>query len=162
MPAEKRNHFLDVDESEDEGSQGYDSEAEQLRKGSSKRRKLDQDAGTDEDEPLSTDGDSDEDDRNDPKQNSEQEHEESTSKDPSTARGASDLADITRPLTKKNLVATEKAVKRSGVVYISRIPPFSECLGEMFLSLLPNTAHPTSPCTNYNLCSETWHSTVYL
>ncbi|KAI3323336.1 Pre-rRNA-processing protein ESF2 [Xylariaceae sp. AK1471] len=124
MPTEKRNHFLDVDESEDDGSQGYDSEAEQLRKGSSKRRKLDQDADTDEDEPLSADEDLEDGDDDSQGEKPEQECEKSTSKDKSTPRDSSNLVDITRPLTKKNLVATEKAVKRSGVVYISRIPPF--------------------------------------
>lgn len=54
MPAEKRNHFLDIDESDDDGSQGYDSEAEQPPKGTSKSRKLNQDDGSDE-EPLSDD-----------------------------------------------------------------------------------------------------------
>ncbi|KAJ2982145.1 hypothetical protein NUW58_g6507 [Xylaria curta] len=125
MPAEKRNHFLDVDESDDEGSQGYDSEAEQPRKGASKRRKLNQDDGTDEDEPLSADEDPEVDTEN------EQEPELQTkeggkpnSKDKSTFKDASDLPDISRPLSKKNLVASEKAVKRSGVIYISRVPPF--------------------------------------
>ncbi|KAI1132396.1 hypothetical protein F5Y10DRAFT_231088 [Nemania abortiva] len=129
MPAEKRNHFLDIDESDDDGSQGYDSEAEQLRKGTSKRRKLDPDDGTDNDEPLSADELlEDEDD-------SEQEEEEETpeendekpkpmGKDKSTSKDPPGLPDIARPLTKKNLVATEKAVKRSGVIYISRVPPF--------------------------------------
>lgn len=134
MPAEKRNHFLDIDESDDDGSQGYDSEAEQLRKGASKRRKLDQDDGTDEDEPLSDDedlkggdvnGDHDDDDDNEQEVKLKENGEKSKIKEESASRDASDLPDISRPLTKKNLVATEKAVKRSGVIYISRVPPFS-------------------------------------
>ncbi|KAI1182793.1 Pre-rRNA-processing protein ESF2 [Nemania serpens] len=133
MPAEKRNHFLDIDESDDDGSQGYDSEAEQLRKGASKRRKLDQDDGTDEDEPLSDDedlkggdvnGDHDDDDDNEQEVKLKENGEKSKIKEESASRDASDLPDISRPLTKKNLVATEKAVKRSGVIYISRVPPF--------------------------------------
>ncbi|KAI1435398.1 Pre-rRNA-processing protein ESF2 [Xylaria sp. CBS 124048] len=128
MPAEKRNHFLDVDESDDDGSQGYDSEVEQLRKGSSKRRKLDQD---EEDEPLSADedlGDGDDSDQGDkPTGEEEGEKEEKDQKQTSKEKSASKKSDpkeLSRPLTKKNLVATEKAVKRSGVIYISRIPPF--------------------------------------
>ncbi|KAI0863809.1 hypothetical protein F4860DRAFT_467866 [Xylaria cubensis] len=126
MPAEKRNHFLDIDESDDEnGSQGYDSDAEQLRKGASKRRKLNQDDGTDEDEPLSEDEVPEEgtDDEAEEELNEErEEHEKTIAKEKS--KDSSKLPDISRPLSKKNLVATEKAVKRSGVVYISRIPPF--------------------------------------
>ncbi|EPE10709.1 u3 snornp-associated protein esf2 [Ophiostoma piceae UAMH 11346] len=34
------------------------------------------------------------------------------------------LPGATKPLAKKNLVSTAKAIRRSGVVYISRIPPF--------------------------------------
>lgn len=135
MPAEKRNHFLDIDESDDDGSQGYDSEVEQLRKGASKRRKLNQDDGTDEEEPLSGDEgledghnddghDGDDDQEGEPKED----REKPKNKDKSASRDSSDLPDITRPLTKKNLVATEKAVKRSGVIYISRVPPFSTSL----------------------------------
>ncbi|KAF2969278.1 hypothetical protein GQX73_g4297 [Xylaria multiplex] len=134
MPAEKRNHFLDIDESDDDdGSQGYDSEVEQPRKGTSKRRKLNQDDGTDEGEPLSADEAMNKDEKDEKEveddDDSEQEEklndlEKSTSEPKSRSKDFSDLPDISRPLTKKNLVATEKAVKRSGVVYISRIPPF--------------------------------------
>ncbi|KAI0817132.1 hypothetical protein GGR55DRAFT_619156 [Xylaria sp. FL0064] len=134
MPAEKRNHFLDIDESDDDASQGYDSEADQPRKGMSKRRKLNEDDGTDEDEPLSADeglGEEDEEKEGDGIGGDDNEQEETrgerekpTKKDKSRSKGSLDLSDISRPLSKKNLVASEKAVKRSGVVYISRIPPF--------------------------------------
>ncbi|KAI1746469.1 Pre-rRNA-processing protein ESF2 [Xylaria castorea] len=125
MPAEKRNHFLDIDESDDDnGSQGYDSDAEQLRKGASKRRKLSQDDGTDEDEPPSDDEGLEEGIDDELEGESNEEREKSTAKGKSTSKDPSILPDIARPLSKKNLVATEKAVKRSGVVYISRIPPF--------------------------------------
>ncbi|KAJ3579163.1 hypothetical protein NPX13_g1400 [Xylaria arbuscula] len=135
MPAEKRNHFLDVDESDDDdGSQGYDSEAEQPRKGTSKRRKLNQDDGSDE-EPLSDDEifgeevDRDEEEEEPEKDGPRQEtasHDgaSSSGKDTSQSKRVSDVPDVSRPLTKKNLMASEKAVKRSGVIYISRIPPF--------------------------------------
>ncbi|CAK7225098.1 RNA-binding ATPase activator esf2 [Sporothrix bragantina] len=49
------------------------------------------------------------------------------SKDPSANNGdirPIELPGVDKPLTKKNLVASEKAVRRSGVVYLSRIPPF--------------------------------------
>ncbi|KAI1151402.1 Pre-rRNA-processing protein ESF2 [Nemania diffusa] len=105
MPAEKRNHFLDIDESDDDGSQGYDSEAEQPPKGTSKSRKLNQDDGSDE-EPLSDDeifgegGDGDEE---------EEELEEDGLRQETASRDGA---------------TSEKAVKRSGVIYISKIPPF--------------------------------------
>ncbi|KAI0396740.1 Pre-rRNA-processing protein ESF2 [Xylariaceae sp. FL0594] len=132
MPAEKRNHFLDVDDSEDGESQGYNSEAEQIRKGSSKRRKLDLEPESDrdeDDEPLSddegrTDGQNEQ--GEEKKSNGGDDTAQSSNKQEksSTAKGSADIAPVAKPLTKKNLVATEKAVKRSGVVYISRIPPF--------------------------------------
>ncbi|KAI1170834.1 hypothetical protein F4777DRAFT_567742 [Nemania sp. FL0916] len=126
MPAEKRNHFLDIDESDDDGSQGYDSEAEQLRKGASKRRKLNEDDGSDDDEYPSAD-EGQEDDHGDdiePEEETKQDSKAPTRESKATPRDSSDLPDIARSLTKKNLVATEKAVKRSGVIYISRVPPF--------------------------------------
>ncbi|CAK7218235.1 RNA-binding ATPase activator esf2 [Sporothrix curviconia] len=49
------------------------------------------------------------------------------SKDPADNNGdirRIELPGVDKPLTKKNLVASEKAVRRSGVVYLSRIPPF--------------------------------------
>ncbi|KAI1819842.1 hypothetical protein F4861DRAFT_534143 [Xylaria intraflava] len=128
MPAEKRNHYLDVDESDDDGSQGYDSETERVQKGSSKRRKLDQD---EDDEPLSADEDLQDGEDSEQygelaeeeKDEDEVEHKESASKEKPASK-ISNLQELSRTLTKKNLVATEKAVKRSGVIYISRIPPF--------------------------------------
>lgn len=135
MPAEKRNHFLDIDESDDDGSQGYDSEAEQPRKGTSKRRKLNRDDETDENEPLSADealgeeveeeeGEEVNDEDDNEREKTPDHREKSPGKGEPTSK-SSDLPDVSRPLTRKNLVATEKAVKRSGVIYISRIPPFS-------------------------------------
>lgn len=123
MPAEKRNHFLDIDESDDDGSQGYDSEAEQPRKGTSKRRKLNQD-DSDEDEPLSADDDVEEENDDEPQGETEEEGEKAMKGNESKPKDASEPASIPRPLTRKNLVATEKAVKRSGVIYVSRVPPF--------------------------------------
>ena len=50
MTARKHNEFLDIDQSEEDDSPGYDSEVEDLRKGgrSPKRRKVESDAGEDE------------------------------------------------------------------------------------------------------------------
>jgi len=110
--------FLDADESDSEQSQGYDSEADQAQKGrrSSKRRKLDVDDASEDGGP----------------------EEPADASDDVAAASAADLngtgdggegkgnpvASVSRPLKRKNLVASEAAVKKSGVVYISRIPPF--------------------------------------
>ncbi|KAI1336606.1 Pre-rRNA-processing protein ESF2 [Xylariaceae sp. FL0016] len=125
MAPEKRNHFLDGDESDEDGSQGYDSEAEELRKGggrSSKRRKIHEDeALSDEDDALSEDDIAEYDEVLQEKGSSSEdkvEEEEVSNYD------TSELPDVSRPLTKKNLVASEKAVRKSGVLYISRLPPF--------------------------------------
>ncbi|TDZ54941.1 Pre-rRNA-processing protein ESF2 [Colletotrichum trifolii] len=130
MAPEKRNKFLEADESDDDLDQGYDSEAEELRKGgrSAKRRKVDSD---DEDvDDLSDDGNDiptagDDDDEASDSDEEAADADASTSK-PSTKKSSklAELPDVSKPLTKKNLVATEEAVKKSGVVYLSRIPPF--------------------------------------
>lgn len=49
---------------------------------------------------------------------------EKTEKKIPRLRKGNELPNISKPLTKKNLVASEKAIKKSGVVYLSRIPPF--------------------------------------
>ena len=59
MTTRKHNEFLDADDSEDDQSQGYDSEIEDVKKGgrSSKRRKVESDlSDEDEDEPLENSG----------------------------------------------------------------------------------------------------------
>ena len=139
MAPEKRNKFLDADESEDDVSQGYDSEAEELRKGgrSAKRRKFtpaddagdsDQDSDQDSDEFASVDGDSlgTKGVESGPRRTESPHARERDGGSPRVSdRGKSaELPDVSRPLTKKNLVASEKAVKKSGLIYVSRIPPY--------------------------------------
>ncbi|RYP90940.1 hypothetical protein DL770_002945 [Monosporascus sp. CRB-9-2] len=137
MAPEKRNKFLDADESEDDGSQGYDSEAEELRKGgrSAKRRKYSEnEAASDSDgeDAVSVDGDNDEVAHIDEggktlEQSKASPKDEVFKVDDKSARPtdmATELPDVTRPLTKKNLVASEKATRKSGLVYVSRIPPY--------------------------------------
>ncbi|KAK1997837.1 RNA recognition domain-containing protein [Colletotrichum falcatum] len=128
MAPEKRNKFLEAEDSEDDLDQGYDSEAEELRKGgrSAKRRKVDsedeEDFSDEERDASKAGGGGASDDEDGGADDDEQASTSSKKKSrPSTAM---DLPDISKPLTKKNLVATEEAVKKSGVVYISRIPPF--------------------------------------
>ncbi|OHF02238.1 RNA recognition domain-containing protein [Colletotrichum orchidophilum] len=127
MAPEKRNKFLDADESDDDLDQGYDSEAEELRKGgrTAKRRKVDSEDEDDfSDEERNVPGDA-EDAASDNEGADEDGAEASTSTNKKKSNSTKpDLPDVSKPLTKKNLVATEEAIKKSGVVYISRIPPF--------------------------------------
>jgi ESF2/ABP1 family protein len=117
MATRKHEDFLDVEESEYDGSQGYNSEDDNLRKGgrSPKRRKVER-ASDDEDAEFSDEETAEREEKSKPREN----EEESDTK----PRRVTDLPNVSKPLTKKNLVATAAAIKRSGVVYLSRIPPF--------------------------------------
>ncbi|KLU82387.1 pre-rRNA-processing protein ESF2 [Magnaporthiopsis poae ATCC 64411] len=142
-PEKKRNLYLDAEESDDDDrSQGYNSETEELSKGrrSAKRRKLASDS--EDDAGLSGDDDSDDDDdqriespgaqlhsealeaaiEDGQRQAAEQEVEEEgkdgggkaqpTKKKP---KNEPRLRQTNADPTKKNLVVTEAQVKRSGV-----------------------------------------------
>ncbi|KAI9052841.1 hypothetical protein LZ554_003114 [Drepanopeziza brunnea f. sp. 'monogermtubi'] len=122
MSTRTHNEFLNASagESDNDQSHGYDSELEDLKKGGRgpKRRKVDSGA--------SEDGEEDE--------GSDQELQEEESKDAGLVKEKkekhrtedkfAELPGVSKPLTKKNLVATAAAIKKSGVVYLSRIPPF--------------------------------------
>jgi ESF2/ABP1 family protein len=119
METRKRNDFLDAGNSDDDGSQGYDSEFEDLKKGgrNPKRRKVESDVSEaeQEDEEHQDDKEDEQEDPDDTKDTKEK---------ISRPRKASELPGVSAPLSKKNLVATAAAIKKSGVVYLSRIPPF--------------------------------------
>ncbi|KAK6078627.1 RNA recognition domain-containing protein [Seiridium cupressi] len=127
MPAEKRNKFLEADDSDDDAG-GYESE-EEIRKGSAKRRRIeavdlsdveDDDASIDDARKDTQDFKS----RRDTEQSvaeGDSDEEEDVSKSRKQMPG--ELPGVSKPLTKKNLVATEAAIKKSGVVYLSRVPP---------------------------------------
>ncbi|OAA68290.1 u3 snornp-associated protein esf2 [Niveomyces insectorum RCEF 264] len=185
MAPEKRNVYLDVEDSEEDDNQSYDSEAEDLRKGGrgAKRRKVDNAASSDDEEDEEEDGfsaadddgedtwddlyeeaprseqsqetdkvkaekrrgkkqkqvgaaDEDEDDAEDDNDDRDHRRQRTGKKhasrkdndggddDDDDDEPDTDLPGVSKPLTKKNLVASEKAVRRSGVVYLSRVPPF--------------------------------------
>lgn len=121
MAPEKRNHFLDAQDSEDDVQD--DNSEDELRKGgrNAKRRRVEE---------------ADESDFEDDNEASEAEDEAEVSEKAeankkaagdteSTAKaGSTKPLDLVKTLTKKNLVATDAAIKKSGVVYLSRIPPF--------------------------------------
>ncbi|KAH7328242.1 hypothetical protein B0I35DRAFT_416925 [Stachybotrys elegans] len=128
MPPSKRNEFLDASDSEDDQVGGYESEDDIAKGGrSAKRRKIDESDDDDDDNDdggivISEANEAANDEDQDDGEGSEGEEDKEGARQKS--KPASDLPDISRPLTKKNLVTTEAAIKKSGVVYLSRIPPF--------------------------------------
>ncbi|KAI5463453.1 hypothetical protein BGZ63DRAFT_381492 [Mariannaea sp. PMI_226] len=161
MAPEKKNEFLDAADSEDEDDVGYNSEDDDMRKGgrSAKRRRISEDddqddLGSDLDEDISDNEKPDEGDAKDTGNEDEEEKESGSKKSKKNLKDDSTaLPDVTRPLTKKNLVASEAAIKKSGVVYLSRIPPFMKpqklrsllepygTINRIFLSPEDPTAH---------------------
>lgn len=135
MALEKRNHFLDADDSEDD-VQNYNSEDE-LQKGgrNAKRRKTDNDRDSDEDDAsdnIDSGGENEADEgkleapssakKSGPSRDSEASDEDADSEAENGDK--IQLPSMAKPLFKKNLVATDAAIKKSGVIYLSRIPPF--------------------------------------
>ena len=130
MAPEKRNHFLDADESDEDVGQDYNSDDDRQKGGrSAKRRRVESES---DDEAQSELGDESQDEEgyespgatiqeDGQRQRSDAENKKKESKEP---KKHADLPNVSKPLTKKNLVATEAAIKKSGVVYLSRIPPF--------------------------------------
>lgn len=164
MPAQKRNNFLDAEDSDDD-VRGYESE-EEVRKGSAKRRRMEDDDSSEGEDDVESIGD-DEEEAEEPKRKSKQserkkepesgsdEEEDDNESAPASRKKQKldELPGLSKPLTKKNLVATEAAIKKSGVVYISRVPPFMKpqklrsllepygTINRIFLSPEDPTAH---------------------
>ena len=141
MTSRKRNEFLDHGLSDEEEDAGYNSEEQEESRGarSIKRRRVDQDSDNDsqsdfddEDEealdktsaivpkpaPVASKGrfELDDEDADDfvPEDDDEPDIDED------------DTDDIkpVKPLTQKQLLKSQKVAKKTGVIYISRIPPF--------------------------------------
>lgn len=111
----------EITDDEDAGL-GYDSDAEDLGKGGriAKRQKLANNVGEDE-EDTDSDGSDEEEEKLVEEEAAAPEGD--SSKPPKPSRPA-ELQGLSKPLTKKNLIKTAAAIKRSGVVYLSRIPPY--------------------------------------
>lgn len=135
MAPEKRNQFLDAEDSDDDAVQ--DNSEDELQKGgrTAKRRKVQDDSDLD-DEGSSDEGSDGEGGDNEPEKEESTKPQKPQKLDASTkSRGEKrpkkddsdaqpdDILQV-KSLLKKNPVATEAAIKKSGVVYISRIPPF--------------------------------------
>jgi ESF2/ABP1 family protein len=128
MSSAKRNSFLEADDNSEDERSAYDSEAEDLQKGgrTPKRRKI-RDRDNDD---RSSDGEDDENWQtpatrfHDDAAPDTPNNPEATPSKPQAAKATTDKAAVKpMPLTSKNLVVSEAAVKKSGVVYLSRIPP---------------------------------------
>jgi ESF2/ABP1 family protein len=156
MSTRKHNEFLDLDESENEVSDGYQSEAQEESRGkiassrSAKRRKVDtqsDDSGDDSVDDVSSKlvkalskSKSAATQKPDTRFAKLQEFEEDDEREEGdNADGAEDEleaeedgedGDLTAPTERagrtapKSVLRAEKAAKKSGVVYISRVPPF--------------------------------------
>ena len=125
MAPEKRNEFLDASDSEDDRIDGYDSEEEITKGGRSAKRRRISDAGDDDHtDDAASDDEPDQQEAAAAVESDSEEKEPKEKVKPAKVKLDNELPDVTRPLTKKNLVASEAAVKKSGVVYLSRIPPF--------------------------------------
>lgn len=143
MATRKRNEWLDADGSEDEEDQGYDSQDQEDSRGaltgrSIKRRRVEQDSNDESagdsgnearvetkpkaaqlldapddegsDEGVASDAEEDED-----------EDEEDIESHKLKSKGREPMV---KPLTTKQLEKSQKAAKKTGVIYLSRIPPF--------------------------------------
>ena len=169
MATRKRNEFLDGDESEEEIDRGYDSDAAEESRGAiggrgSKRRKVDSDdeeLASDDDKSFHSldvdDGEPTEAPKN-PVAISQSEEAAapiaSITKLDHSGFSAADFA-TTAATTPKQFAAAAKAARKSGVLYISRVPPFmkpqtlrhfltpyaQKGLGRIFLTPEDHVAH---------------------
>ncbi|KAI9683598.1 MAG: RNA-binding ATPase activator esf2 [Trizodia sp. TS-e1964] len=135
MNARTRNQWLEAedDDAADNGDQGYDSEAAEGRKGArtigslrgSKRQKLDDsdDSGNDDKDDADHSADafhaSDNESRKDSQQAPAPADEESKKKRPKHH-----LKDSKKILSKSSLEASQSQASKSGVLYLSCVPPY--------------------------------------
>lgn len=138
MAPEKRNHFLDAEDSDDD-VQGYNSD-DDLQKGgrSAKRQKTEDDSDFDDDDVSDIEGTAHDHERDSKSGRKSKQAEASAENEATNDQVEADEEDqdqdssakpvkvpqVIKGLTKKNLVATDAAIRKSGVVYLSRIPPF--------------------------------------
>ncbi|KYK59326.1 U3 snoRNP-associated protein Esf2 [Drechmeria coniospora] len=135
MAPPKRNEFLDASDSEDDQADGYNSDNEIAKGGrTAKRRRVDSDQ--DEDDAASDAGRdaTDSDGEVGGADGSQDGGSEETKVDAAASKAdksktkppklEAELPSMNKPAGKKNLVATDKAIKKSGVVFLSRVPPF--------------------------------------
>jgi ESF2/ABP1 family protein len=132
-----KNEFLDQSDSEADFDDGNASEDDGLRKGgrTSKKRRP---GSNDDEDSVETDAEEFEENEDAKEQdgvvrlNSDTEAQPTEIVSEGHAQGEGhkkvktvhDLPDVSQPLLKKNLVASDAAIKKSGVIYLSKIPPY--------------------------------------
>lgn len=146
MTTRKHNEYLDTGLSDDEDEQGYDSEEQQESRGtlagrSMKRRRVEQEEDESDDEsvredeasvptkaqkstasrPLAKDADEQSEDGSldDDHGDAAGSTEDDTALQTTTAHAAN-----LKALSSKRLEKSQKAAKKTGVIYLSRVPPF--------------------------------------
>lgn len=123
MSSVRRNQFLDAGDSDDDAVREDDSEDDFQKGGRSAKRQRVEIEASDAEEASDQEEDRSEAGGAEPREGTA----ESTGETKTEGRPKADkleLPDVSKPLTKKNLVTTEAAIRKSGVVYLSRIPPF--------------------------------------
>lgn len=141
MSTRKHNEFLDVDESENEASDGYQSDAHEGSRGAiagrnAKRRKVDHSDEDDSEDGIDVPAkapaakktqkddrfaklqDFEEDDQAEDGEDGQGEEEDAADED------LAQTGTVTGQGVPKSVLRAEKAARKSGVVYISRVPPF--------------------------------------
>lgn len=123
MSVRKRNEYLDAHDSEDEinnvsGSEGQEESRGAIGKGANKRRKFEADS----DNESSNGSDDEQTSRADDEPVIPAEDDEGDSA--AGRKAAKAKNSILKPTTPKQVAAAEKAARRSGILYISRVPPF--------------------------------------
>ncbi|CUS09378.1 unnamed protein product [Tuber aestivum] len=132
----KKQCWLGIEDSEEEGTGGGSEQEEEesrlkgLERRSSKRRKVDYASSASEDDDGGTDGDNrDADEEGEEEVDEEQEGIREKGKKKSRNTDKHDDLLITsssrlKPLSKEELAASKEATAKTGVVYLSRVPPF--------------------------------------
>lgn len=125
-----RNKFLDAGDSDDDAGHGSESEDDFQKGGrNAKRRRVSDDEDSEADDFTDAEEEHDQDDAESKDASAQETTDGKEEKDGKKKKEKKlvlegDLPGMEKPLTKKNLIATEEAIKKSGVVYISRVPPF--------------------------------------
>lgn len=137
MAIRKRNEFLDHGLSDEEEDAGYNSEEQEESRGarSIKRRRVDQDSGDEDEEaldktsaitpkpaPATSKGRFELDDEDADDFIPEDDELDNDIEEDDTTQSTREKT--VKPLTQKQLLKSQKAAKKTGVIYISRIPPF--------------------------------------
>ncbi|KHJ34565.1 putative pre-rrna-processing protein esf2 [Erysiphe necator] len=117
MATRKLNEYLDISDSESNHETENESDAEEIKKGgrTPKRKKV---------ENFLSDGEEPDSDQNNIEGGLKNINNNGKLRESSEEKDLSDTPKKSKPILKKNLVATNEAIKRSGVVYLSRIPPY--------------------------------------